>query len=332
MRKEVMRHYNLNPWRFILSGLIVMASAVSAFAAEPVITQQKAADINGVVISMKDLNSEFRQVLKQRNASENDIAPEQTLEYKKGLLDSMIDQELLYQESKKKKIVVEDKAVVDSVEKVKKSFGTEEAYQNALKDANIQVDVLKERIRRSLAIRKLVDEQIGPNIVVTEDETKQYYDTHPDAFKEAEQVRASHILVKVEKEDGEAKKVAAKEKITAIQKKIKDGQDFAKLARENSDCPSKDEGGDLGYFKKGAMVKEFEDAAFALTPGMISDIVETKFGYHLIKVTDKKEAATISYDNVKGELQAFLKNQKQSKEISTLLETLRKDAKITRYL
>lgn len=318
--------------RMMLSGLVVLAAAFSAIAADPVITEQKAADINGIVISMKALNNEYRQLLKQRGTSENDVTSEQALQIKKELLDSLIDQELLYQESIKKSIVVNEAAVADSIAKVKEKFDTEDAYRNALKDANIEGNDLEERVRRALAINMFVEEQIRRNIVVADEESKQYYDTHPDAFREAEQVRASHILVKVDQDAGESKKVVAKEKIADIQRKIKKGGDFAQLARENSDCPSSAEGGDLGYFKKGAMVKEFEDAAFALTSGEVSDIVETQFGYHLIKVMDKKEAGTLSYDAVKSDLQNFLKNQKLNKEVSLLLETLRKGSKIELFL
>jgi peptidyl-prolyl cis-trans isomerase C len=328
-----MRHSDGNLRWLILSGLIVLLLTFSALAADPVITKQKAASINGVIISMNDLNNEYRQFLKQKGATENDIPADKALEVKKGLLDNLINQELLFQESKKKNIVVEEAAVAGSIAKVKETFENEDAYQKALKDANIKGNDLEARLRRSLAINALVDEQIGRDLVVTDEESKQYYDTHPDAFVEAEQVRASHILIKADKAAGESKKVAAKEKIKTLQRKIKEGEDFAKLARENSEDPSSSaNGGDLGYFKKGAMVKEFEDAAFALTPGAVSDIVETQFGYHLIKAADKKEAGTISYDTVKNNLQNFLKQQKRSKEVSLLLETLRKGAKIETFL
>jgi peptidyl-prolyl cis-trans isomerase C len=167
---------------------------------------------------------------------------------------------------------------------------------------------------------------------VTDEESKKYYDNHPDSFQNPEQIRASHILVKVDKDDGEEKKAAAKEKIKLIQHKVEEGEDFAQLARENSEGPSSAQGGDLGYFKRGQMVKEFEDAAFALAPGEVSGIVETQFGYHLIKVVDKKEAGTISYDTVKNDLQNFLKRLKLTEEVTSLVDTLRKDATIKTYI
>ncbi len=322
----------MNYMRPIFSGVLLLLFSFSALAAEPVITEHKAAEINGVVISIRNLDNEYRQILKQRGTPENDISADQAIELKKELLDSLIDQELLYQESKKKNIVVEDATIASSIEMVREKFETENDYQKALIDANIQGNDLEVRVKRRIAINMLVNDYIIKHIIVSDDECRQYYDTHPGDFLEPEQIRASHILVKVDKEDGEAKKVAAREKIEVIQRKIKSGENFEQIARENSDCPSSAKGGDLGQFRKGTMVKEFEDAAFTLALGEVSDIVETHFGYHLIKVTDKKEAETISYDAVKNDLQNFLKRQKLESEISSLLETLRKDAEIKIYL
>ena len=327
-----MKYITGNPKRLIFSCFVLMLTSFSALAAEPVITEQKAADINGVVISKKDLNNEYRQILKQRGTPENDVSTEQAIELKKELLDSLIDQELLYQESQKKNIVVSEETVASSIGMVKEKFESEDDYQKALIDADIQGNDLENRIKRRIAINMLVNEYIIRDIAVSDDESRIYYDAHPNDFIEPEQIRASHILVSVDKEDGESKKVAAKEKIEVLQRKIEAGEDFEQLARENSDCPSSEKGGDLGYFKRGAMVKEFEDAAFPLALGEVSDVVETQFGYHLIKVTDKKDAETIPYDTVKDDLQNYLKRQKLQTEVSSLLETLRKDAKIEIYL
>lgn len=327
-----MRYISDSSKWLILTGIIMLSSAFSASAADPIVKEQKVAEVNGVTISMKDLNNEYGQLLKQKGTQENTVTTEQALDIKKELLTNLINQELLYQESKKQNIVVENAVVADTIAKVKEKFETEEAFSKAMKDANIQGDDLEVRVERSIAINKFVDEKINQNIIVSDEESKQYYDSHPDSFQETEKIRASHILVKVEKDDSEEKRTAAKEKITGIQGKLKEGEDFAQLARENSDCPSSAQGGDLGYFKRGMMVKEFEDAAFALAPGSVSDIVETQFGYHIIKIADKKEAGTISYDTVKSDLQNFLKRQKLTQAVSSLIESLRKDATIKTYL
>ena len=112
----------------------------------------------------------------------------------------------------------------------------------------------------------------------------------------------------------------------------RDGKDFSELAKKDSECPSKTKGGDLGYFRRGQMVKPFEDVAFSLKPGEVSGVVETDFGFHIIKVTDKKPATTVSYEEVKDRIIATLKSDKLEKETDLYLEPLKKRAKIERYL
>jgi peptidyl-prolyl cis-trans isomerase C len=127
-------------------------------------------------------------------------------------------------------------------------------------------------------------------------------------------------------------KAAARKKIESVQQKVKKGEDFATLAKTYSEGPSGPRGGDLGYFKRGQMVKPFEEAAFRLKPNETSEIVETQFGYHLIKVNDKKPAKTMTYAEVKDRLNEHLKKQKSDSEANAYIKTLRKDAKIEKFL
>lgn len=327
-----MRHTNKMSGWLIMSGIALLVSTFSAFAADPVITAKKAADVNGVTISMLSLNNEYRQTLKQQGITEEDIPADRVTEVKKELLDSLINQELLFQMCQKSDISVDEQNVNTSLSKVRENFESEEAFQSALKDANMKESDLSARIRKTLAINQLVDEKISRNVVVTDEESREYYDTHPETFMKTEEVRASHILVKVDRDAGEAEKVAALEKIENIQRRIQAGEDFAQLAKENSDCPSSANGGDLGYFERGKMVQEFEDAAFSLKTGSVSDVVQTDYGFHLIKVTDRSEPEAIAYETVKSELEDYLKQKKIQTEVSSFIETLRNDATIEIYL
>lgn len=316
----------------LMTMIAFMVSEMSVFASEPVITVKKAADVNGTSITMLTLNTEYRQVLKQQGLSEDSVPSDQAEAFKKEILDSLINQELLYQECVKNDIVVDEETVKTTSLKAKESFDNEEAFLNALKDANMQEKDLTNRIRKTIAINQLVEDEISKQVVVTDDEAKDYYDTHPELFKRTEKVRASHILVKVDEEDGEAKIVAAREKIKEYKRRISAGEDFAQLAKENSDCPSSANGGELGYFERGKMVKEFEDAAFSLATGDVSDIVRTDFGYHLIKVTDRVEPGVIAYETVEEELRDFMYRQRVQEGVSTLLDTLKNGSDIEIYL
>lgn len=155
-------------------------------------------------------------------------------------------------------------------------------------DFNFELEQMKENFINQYAINKIMQEA-----TVTDEEVEKFYKDNEEEFGESNMVKASHILV----EDlEEAKK---------IKSELDDGADFADLAQEYSSCPSKDRGGDLGFFGKGAMVKEFEDAAFAMEVGEISEPVKTQFGYHIIKVTDKKVEP-------KQELKAIMERLRQS--------------------
>jgi peptidyl-prolyl cis-trans isomerase C len=327
-----MKYMNRKSGWLIVTGIAFLVSTSSAFAADSVISEKKAAVVNGVTITMMTLNGEYRQVLKQRRMTEETVTADQVLAVKKEILKTLIDQELLYQECQKNNISIDEENINTSLIEVKESFESEEVYQNALKDANMEERDLSERLKRTLAINELVTRKVSRNVIVTEEETRTYYDTHPTSFQRNEKVRASHILVKVSKDAGEAQKVAAKEKLLEIYRRIEAGEDFAKLAGEHSDCPSSVRGGDLDYFERGKMIPEFEDVAFSMEPGSVSDIVQTDYGFHLIKLTDKVGAGIIAYETVKSELTSFLERQKTSVGVSELIETLRNDAKIETYL
>jgi peptidyl-prolyl cis-trans isomerase C len=146
-------------------------------------------------------------------------------------------------------------------------------------------------------------------------------------------VRASHILISTKPTDPNADpnqvKVQAKSKAEDLLKKAKEGADFAALAKENSSCPSAAQGGDLGSFPRGQMVKPFEDAAFALKVGQISDLVETEFGYHIIKVTEHQDPNQIAFDKAKTNILNELTQQKKQEAARKYVDSLRQSAKIT---
>ena len=190
---------------------------------------------------------------------------------------------------------------------------------------------IRVQIQRGQAINQLLDTNVRQKITVTEEESKIFYDKNPNMFKQPEQAKASHILIKMAPDAEESKKNQARKKIETVQKKVRQGEDFGLLAKANSEGPTAKRGGDLGYFGRGQMVKPFEDAVFALKVGEVSKIVETQFGYHLIKLTDKKAARTIPYKEVQLELEQYLKKDKEKTEIQNYIDNLKKSATIERF-
>jgi peptidyl-prolyl cis-trans isomerase C len=188
-----------------------------------------------------------------------------------------------------------------------------------------QIEFFKDNFLASLYIRQEVLGKINE----PEEDLKKYYESHKDEFKTPEMVRVRHILVKVDSSAPEKDKKAAKKKAEGILKKIKSREDFAKLAADVSDDPgSKQNGGELGFSPRGRMVKPFEDAAFALQPGEVSGLVKTQYGYHIIKVEERKAAGIQPFDDVKENIrQKLIQDQTKSKVVD-FIEKAMKDAKV----
>jgi peptidyl-prolyl cis-trans isomerase C len=288
--------------------------------------------VNGTKLSRTALDQEVSAIQQRMQMGGQTLSAEQSSELQGTVLDRMIDRELLFQASKKEGVKIEEKSISEEIAKFKGQFPSDEAFKETLTNMQLTEEDLKGEFGRGLAIQEFVEKSIISKIAVSDDDIKKFYDENKDEFRQAEQVRASHILVSIAENADEATKKAAREKIVDLQKQIKGGADFAELAKTNSQCPSSAMGGDLGYFTKGRMVKPFEDAAFGLKNGEVSDIVETNFGFHLIKVTDRKEESMQKYDDVKERIGDFLKQQKGQERIEGYLAETRKGAKIEKKL
>jgi peptidyl-prolyl cis-trans isomerase C len=192
-----------------------------------------------------------------------------------------------------------------------------------LSDKDFHADVEK-----SMRVRKLI-EQVNPLPTdVSADEISAFYKANPEKFQAPERVRASHILLVTAPTDGEDVKEQKRRKLEGIKAEIDTGADFAELARKHSNCPSAQRGGDLGYFSRNQMVKPFEEAAFGLEPGTVSDIVETRFGFHLIKTIDRQEASLTPLEQAQDKIKAFLLGQKHQEMTNQYVAKLLKTAKI----
>ena len=322
-----------NRWFWGLVTVLVLALVASpALTGEKQPPEGKVAVVNGSVITRADFDREMSRVKKRLFGMGKPLSDSQLSEIKKQVLENLIASELLYQESQKQGITVDEAAINEQVRKLKERFSSEAEFKSALSKANLSEAAIKSQFKRGMAIQQFIDKQFVQKITVSGKESKAYYDSHPDLFKQPEQVRASHILIKVDPGGDESRKVEARKKLEKIQEKLQKGEDFASLAKEFSEGPSSAKGGDLGYFRRGQMVKPFEEAAFTLRPGEVSDIVETEFGYHLIKVIDKKPETTIAYEDIKDKLEHHLKQEKVQREVSLYVEKLKDKAKVERFL
>ena len=234
--------------------------------------------------------------------------------FKKNILNQLIDYELFYQQSQKEKVKISNDEINLEIDKIKDNFSSPEEFDEALKTNNITLVQLKEDIKRQLMINSILDETRN-QISISNEELLEYYNENKESFFEPEQVNARHILVETEEE------------ANSLLLQLKEGlTDFAELAKEKSIGPSAPSGGDLGFFTRGQMVKEFEDAVFSLEPGEISEVVQTQFGYHIIKCEEKKEEYSPTFEEAKERISDTLKYQRENEAISALTSKLREEA------
>lgn len=205
---------------------------------------------------------------------------------------------------------------LDSIINQKLLYG-EASKLNFDKDPDVQKQL--EEARKEIIIKAYLRKEIEDAVRVSDEDAKKYYEANKDKFKEPEKVNISHILVENE---AEAKDILSK---------LKGGADFAALAKEKSKDASKDRGGELGLIAKGQTVPEFEQAAFALQPGQISDVIKTQFGYHIIKVTEKQPEKMMAYDDVKDQLKQMMLSGKQKERFDMLLKDLKDKNKVVIY-
>ena len=301
-----------------------------AWAKDAASSGKDIASVNGKVIT----KSEFDRILsgyKKRVAHMGKPMKEADLSaVKSRILENLIDAELLFQQSQKEGIKIDEKVIDERIERMKQRFHDEKEYRKTLERMHVSEKEFRAQIRRSLAISQLLN-KVRQNIKVTDKESEKYYKDNLNLFEEPEQVKISQIWVKLKANSRESEKIQARKKIETAQKKLSQGEDFGKLAKAYSEGPNAKRGGVLGYFRRGQMGKQFEDAAFTLKVGEVSKILETPLGYFLIKVTDKKPTRTIPFKEVQPMVEKRLKREKGKTEIQGYIENLKKSATIKRF-
>ena len=303
------------------------APAKAAVPAPAIELKDPVATVNGEPITKAQLTEAFNAAVEASGVKVDDLTPEQKLNGYRQLLDELIMDKLVAKASADEKIT--DADVDAEIAKLKKQFPSQEVFETQLKQAGQTPEKLKAALRTMLKQQRWMQSQIKDADAVTVADAKKFYDTNTDEFKSPETVKASHILFMVTKDDSPD---VAKQKEDAAKKaaaRAKKGEDFNKLAKELSEEPdAKESGGDLGFFSKDRMVPEFADAAFKQKPGEISEPVKTQFGWHVIKVTEKKPAGVVPFEEVKNQIMAYLKSMKQRESVQGVLKKLKGSAKI----
>jgi foldase protein PrsA len=272
---------------------VVAALAVVAIVWVVVTRATAVAIVNGQRITRREFVTRLEQVTGEQ------------------VLSDLINEQLIGQAAKKAKVTVTSAEVEAEMEKLREQIGP--SFDSVLAQYGMTVEDLRKNMELNLLVYKVSTK----DITVSEDALKAHFEENKSDYDQPEMVKASHILVDTE------------EKAKEIQKKLAEGADFAELARsESTDPMSAAEGGDLGFFARGRMVPEFEKVAFSMSPGQTSGPVKSEYGYHIIRVTDRKDAHEATFEEVKDDIERTIKGS-QAKSAQALASELRLEADVT---
>lgn len=304
-------------------------TAVAKVATPPVAAKRLEgviARVNGSIIDSKSFYAEVDRI-SRRNPR---IPADRLARIENNILTRLIDRELVNQAIEKEGIEVTEAELKASFKEYKKRFQSDEQFENYLKHGKITVDTITKRLRDKRSLEKLIEAK--GELKVTAKEATVFYDKNIKFYTEQAKVKASHILLKLPPNATAEQEKSVLTKIKKLASRLKKGDDFATLAKEFSEGPSKTKGGDLGYFGRKQMLKPFSDKAFDMKKGQTSGPVKTRYGYHLIRVYDSKLERKKPFAEVEEQISKSLRNKKYYKERRRLLQVLKEGAKIVSNL
>ncbi len=285
------------------------------------------ARVDGKAILGRDLENQVRQELTSIGSPEwKNLRGEYRGELFLRYITALINSRLLYQAAAAAGVKVSDAEVQAEMQNLAKSYRNDAEMNAALAAQNIDRTILQQNLLENLTMAKYVEENVNKKITVTQEELAKYYSGNPEQFHHPDIVRTSHILIRPT-DDSPEQDVVARERAEALLARVKKGEDFAKLARENSVDASASRGGDMGFATREAMGDTYADAAFALPIGGVQ-LVKTQYGYHVLRVTEKKKEGLATLEEVKEELTDYLRRQKSQEALDTLVRQLREKAKV----
>ena len=255
-------------------------------------------------------------------------APPQTEEFYREMLDQVIGAYLLQAEAERRKLTPTAEQVAAQVQKLRARFPSEEVYRQQLAAQGMTEKDVEEDLARNLAIQSLVAADLGgPG--PTEAEERAFYQENRERMKRPAQVRVRHILIGAGGDATPEQRQAARQEAAALRARILAGEDFAKLAGEASDDPSsRPQGGLLPWFGPGEMVPPFEKAALALEPGAVSEVVESPFGYHVIRLEERRAETPVPFEEARAQIRELLTRRNSRDALRAKVDALRKDAKV----
>lgn len=318
--------------RFLLCFVIAAVAGTPARAAD-VVVEDIVARINNQIITSSELQRSQDQ-LKQEAQQQDSASPEKTVaDHQKDVLRDLIDQQLLLEKGKDLGITG-DTEVIKKLDEMRKEMKLDsmEDLEKAAQAQGVSFEDFKQNIRNQIITQQVIGKEVGSRLNITKEDEQKFYDEHKSELARPEQIRLSEILVSPDKITGkdndDDKIAAAKAKAEDLLAQIKKGAAFEDIAKKNSDGPTAAQGGDLSYFKRGTLAKELEDLTFSMDAGKVSDVVRTKQGFVILKVTDHQHAGIPAIHDVEGQVEEAVYLHKLQPALRDYLTKLREEAYI----
>lgn len=317
----------------LLSSLLVLPLLCLPLAADTVV-EEIVARINSEIITRSEFQQSREQVLGELKQKYGAQAEQMFAEQEKDVLRDLIDQRLLVQKGKDLGINP-DTEVIKRLDEMRKSMNltTMEDLEKQAEQQGVSFEEVKDNIRNNLITQKVISQEVGAKVQITQDESRQFYQEHQKDMEQPERVRLSEILVAPQSADAQgapdaAALAAAEQKAHELREQIAKGASFEDVAKQYSKGGSAEQGGDLGYFERGKLAKELENKTFGMQVNEVSDVIRTKQGFILLKVTEHPVAGVPAYKDVEPKIQEALYFQKLQPALRAYLTKLREDAYI----
>jgi peptidyl-prolyl cis-trans isomerase SurA len=317
--------------RNLFLGLLFLSFAGASARSADTIVEQIVARVNNQIITQTEFERSEND-LKQEALQQDPANAEKTVaEHRKDILRDLIDQQLLLEKGKDLGITA-DTELVKKLDEMRKSMKLDsmEDLEKVAQSQGVSFEDFKQSTRNQIISQQVIGREVGSRLTLTKDEEQEFYDQHKTELAQPEQIKLSEILVSTDKGTGDeaAKLAAAKAKAEDLLAQIRKGANFDEIAKKNSDGPTAAQGGDLGYFKRGTLAKELEDLTFGLKSGDVSDVIRTKQGFVILKVTDHQSAGIPPMKDIEPKIQDALYMQKLQPALRQYLTKLREEAYI----
>ena len=288
-----------------------------------------AATVNGAEILELKLQSATEDYLREQGSDLGAVGLGDSFQQVRlRVLDVLIGQELLWQAATADGTLASDAEVEAVYAQTRAQFDSDAEFEARLQEGGYSAQSYHEDIRRRLSAQKWVESRVLATVSIDDAAVSRFYEENRAEFTFPEQLHARHILRKLGADSSDTERQAARELLEDIRRRVEAGEDFAALAREHSEDGSAARGGDLGFFGPGMMVKPFEQAAFALSPGETSAIVETRFGLHLIQLVERKPGGVVALADAAAQIRTYLFQQSYQQALVDAVENLRENAEI----